>query len=119
MKPDVDHFELQAELCLALGHATRLRMIHLLKAGPQRVNQIAERLQINQPTASRHLTVLRNAGILAAHRHGTDMLYQIANPKIVEVCNMMRAVLTKRESQRSEILRDMQAVGPEGSPYAV
>jgi len=118
MKPDLNHFELQAELCLALGHATRLRMIHLLKAGPQRVNQVAEHLQINQPTASRHLTVLRNAGLLAVHRHGTDMLYQIANPKILEVCDLMRAVLAKRESERSEILRDFAAGVSEGSPYA-
>ncbi len=119
MKPDLKPFELQAELCLALGHATRLRMLDLLKAGPQRVNQIAEHLQINQPTASRHLTVLRNAGLLSVRRHGADMLYQIANPKIIEVCDLIHAVLAKRENQRSEILREMQAAELQGSPYAV
>lgn len=119
MKPDIQPFELQAELCLALGHATRLRMLQLLKAGPQCVNQVAEHLQINQPTASRHLTVLRHAGILTVRRHGSDMLYQIANPKILEVCDLIHAVLAKRESQRSELLREMQFTGPEGSRYAV
>lgn len=118
MKPDIQPFELQAELCLALGHATRLRMLQLLKAGPLCVNQVAEHLQINQPTASRHLTVLRHAGILTVRRHGSDMLYRIANPKILEVCDLIRAVLVKRESERSEILRDFAVGVPEGSPYA-
>jgi DNA-binding transcriptional ArsR family regulator len=117
MKPDLNPFELQAEICLALAHATRLRMVDLLKAGPQCVNKVAEQLQINQPTASRHLTVLRNAGVLTVQRHGSDMLYKIANPKIIEICDLIYAVLAKRENQRTEVLRELQFAGPDGSPY--
>ncbi len=118
MKPDPASFELQADLCLALGHATRLRIIRLLQNGPQCVSQVAKQLEINQPTASRHLTVLRNVGILEGHRHGTDVRYQIANPKIVEVCELMRGLLAKRESRRSEIFRE-HAREAEGTSYAV
>ncbi len=119
MEPDPISFELQADLCMALGHPTRLRMIRLLKNGPLCVNQIAKQLEINQPTASRHLTALRNVGILEVHRHGTDVHYQIANPKILEVCDLMRGVLAKREIERSEILREFTQGKPKGRSYAV
>ncbi len=118
MKPDPASLQLQADLCLALGHPTRLRIIRLLKNGPQCVSQVAKQLEINQPTASRHLTVLRNVGILEVHRHGNDMRYQIANPKILEVCDLMRGLLAKREGQRSELLQEF--VGEtEGKSYAL
>jgi ArsR family transcriptional regulator len=68
--------------------------------------------------ASRHLTVLRNAGILVVERHGTDVLYRIANPKILEVCDLMYAVLARRESRRSEILEAAAAATSDGGPYA-
>ncbi len=118
MEPNPVSFELQADLCLALGHPTRLRMLRLLKNGPRCVNEIAKQLEINQPTASRHLTVLRQAGILAAQRQGNDMMYRIANPKIIDVCDLMRAVLAKRESRRSEILQEFAAESADGRLYA-
>lgn len=107
MRPQVTIFDLQAELCLAMGHSVRLQIVHLLREGPKRVNGIAEELGISQGTISRHLSVLRNVGILSAQRQGTDVIYQIANPKITEICETMRTVLAERESQRSEIIQNM------------
>ncbi|HRJ55428.1 MAG TPA: metalloregulator ArsR/SmtB family transcription factor [Anaerolineales bacterium] len=108
MSPQTTIFDLQAELCLAMGHSVRQQIVHLLHEGPKRVNAIAEELDIRQATASRHLAVLRNAGILSSTRHGTDIVYQIANPRITEICEMMRAVLAERANQRSGIFQNIQ-----------
>ncbi len=105
MKSRVTVFDMQAELCSAMGHAVRLQIVHLLRDEPKRVSDIAEELQISQATISRHLAVLRNVGILSTQRQGTDIIYQIVNPKITDICESMRAVLAERESQRSEILK--------------
>jgi ArsR family transcriptional regulator len=107
MTSQVTIFDLQAELCLAMGNSVRLQIVHLLRKGPRRVNNIAEELGISQATISRHLSVLRNVGILLSHRQGTDVIYQIANPRITEICESMRSVLAERESQRSEILQNL------------
>ncbi|MDA8115649.1 MAG: metalloregulator ArsR/SmtB family transcription factor [Acidithiobacillus sp.] len=108
MTQEATIFGMQAELYLAMGHAIRLKIVYLLlKEGPKRVNSIAESLEINQTTISRHLALLRNVGILTARRQGTDMIYQIASPKIVSVCDLMRDMLAERESQRSEIAQKM------------
>ncbi|MFZ5902503.1 MAG: ArsR/SmtB family transcription factor [Chloroflexota bacterium] len=108
MRPQTTIFDLQAELCLAMGNSLRLQIVHLLREGPRRVNGIAEELGISQATISRHLAVLRNVGILSAQRQGTDMIYQIVNPKITDICETMRAVLAERETQRSEILQNFE-----------
>lgn len=108
MTAETQIFDLQAELCRAMGHPIRLRIVHLLKDGPQPVLDIAQRLGISQPTVSRHLAILRNIGIALAERQGVEVIYRIANPKIVAVCDMMRAVLAEREEQRMEILETLQ-----------
>lgn len=101
-KPSI--FDLQAELCLAMSNPTRLRIVHLLREGPQRVSDICRILETNQPTISRHLAVLRRAGILQTVRQGADVIYQVGNPKVVEICEMMRELLAERELQRSELI---------------
>lgn len=103
-------FEMQAQLCQVLGHTIRLRIVSALKAGPKCVNAlVAELKNIPQPTVSRHLAVLRSAGILSTHRQGMETIYEITNPKIVGVCEMMRAILAERESQQLELLHRIQA----------
>ncbi len=96
-------FELQAKLCQTLGQPVRLRIINLLKDGPQCVTSIAEMIEAPQPTVSRHLAVLRSTGVLARQRKGQEVFYEITSPKIVEVCEMMRAILAEQESQHPEI----------------
>lgn len=107
MKPQTTVFDLQAELCSAMGNSLRLQIVHMLRESPKRVNAIAEELGVSQATTSRHLAVLRNVGILSAQRQGTDVIYQIVNPKITEICEAMRTVLAERESLRSEIFQDI------------
>lgn len=110
MEPDVIIFEMQAQLCQVLGHAVRLRIVHSLKEGPKCVNNLVAVLKnVPQPTVSRHLSVLRSAGILSTRRQGMEIIYEIANPKIVGVCEMMRTILAERESQQLELLHRIRA----------
>ena len=101
-------FDLQAKLCQTLGQSVRLKIINLLKNGPQCVTSIAENIGVPQPTASRHLTVLRSAGVLTRERKGAEVFYEITSPKIVEVCEMMREVLTEQESHHLKIFNILQ-----------
>jgi ArsR family transcriptional regulator len=65
--------DLQAKLCQTLGQSVRLKIINLLKEGPQCVTSIAKMIEIPQPTVSRHLAVLRSAGILIRQRKGQEV----------------------------------------------
>lgn len=109
MEQNIIIFELQAQMCRVLGHPLRLRIINTLKDGERKpVNEMVAILGETQPTVSRHLAALRSAGILATHRKGIEIFYEITSPKVVEVCELMRTVLAEQEAYRAEIFATLQ-----------
>ena len=80
-----DKTEQMAELFKALGDPTRLRIVRLLSSKRQVfcVGALARKIGITQPAVSQHLKVLKNAGILIAHRKGFHVHYAF-NPDSLE-----------------------------------
>ena len=69
-----------AEIFKALADETRLRIINLLVRGELCVCEIMKVLDIGQSKASRHLGVLRYAGLVSDRRQGLWMYYSLAQP---------------------------------------
>ena len=61
----------------ALAEPNRLRIVELLRSGPRTVNEIVERLDMPQPLVSKHLRVLRQAGLVRARPQGQQRLYEL------------------------------------------
>jgi ArsR family transcriptional regulator len=96
---------MQARLCQAMGHAKRLRIVHSLRDGPKRVADLAQASGLSQASVSRHLTILRNCGVVTAQRRGQEIIYHITSPKIVAVCDLMREVLVEQAAHQSDITK--------------
>jgi len=101
---DTTIYDLQAELCHSMSHPVRLQIIHLLFEGAKKVGDITLLSGLEQCTVSRHLAILKRNGVVTSHRHGQEMIYSVANPKIVEVCNLMRVVLSEQVAERSKMI---------------
>ena len=61
----------------ALGHQTRRDILALLRAAPQPVGAIAERLPISRPAVSKHLRILQNAGLVSYNPQGTSNIFRL------------------------------------------
>jgi DNA-binding transcriptional ArsR family regulator len=61
----------------ALADPTRRDILRLLRAGPRTSGEIASQFESSWPTISRHLAVLRDAGLVAAERNGTEIHYEL------------------------------------------
>ncbi|MFE2105967.1 DUF5937 family protein [Kitasatospora sp. NPDC059463] len=61
----------------ALAHPVRLRLARTIARGPHTTGELAAAWQLSAPEVSRHLAVLRRAGLLTTHRRGRYMLYQL------------------------------------------
>ncbi len=104
--PQQTIFEVQAELCRCMSSPVRIMILHTLRPGPMRVTEIASASGHTQATISRHLAVLRSQGIVSFHREGQEIIYQIANPKIVNICDLMREILEEEAAHRSRLVGD-------------
>lgn len=65
----------------ALGEETRIRMLRLLFEKPMNVTRISEQLNVSQYNVSKHLRVMREAGLLAVEKRGQERLYTVT-PKL-------------------------------------
>jgi len=65
------------ETLTALAEPNRLRIVELLRAGPRAVGDIGERLRLQQPQVSKHLRVLKTAGLVHAEVRAQSRLYEL------------------------------------------
>ncbi len=65
----------------ALADTSRLRLIALMRSGPQCVEDLAVALAAPQPKISRHLAYLRKAGLVEGQREGRRIFYRIVHPR--------------------------------------
>jgi DNA-binding transcriptional ArsR family regulator len=67
-----------ARFFLALADATRLALLAELRVGERTVGELVERLSCPQPKVSRHLKVLKDAGLVHDRRDGRNVRYELA-----------------------------------------
>jgi DNA-binding transcriptional ArsR family regulator len=65
------------ETFAALAEPNRFRIVELLRAGPRAVNDIGDRLHLNQPQVSKHLRVLKEAGLVDVQPRAQQRLYEL------------------------------------------
>src|SRR6266566_5599591 len=61
----------------ALGDRTRREIMALLRSGPRTSGEIASRFESSWPTISRHLSVLKDAGLVLTERKGQEIYYEL------------------------------------------
>ncbi|MEV0666361.1 DUF5937 family protein [Actinomadura luteofluorescens] len=78
----------------ALAHPVRLRLLRTLARGPHTTGELARAWELSPPEVSRHLAVLRRAGLLASRRHGRYVHYTLKLPEMTMLgTDLLAAVL--------------------------
>jgi len=76
--------EMQAEVFKAMGHPTRLQIVRFLGSEEHMVTDIVKAVGAEQSNVSRHLSLLRQAGILSSRKEGLRVFYRMSSPALVE-----------------------------------
>jgi len=82
----------QSKLFKALADETRLRILKLLEVREMCVCEVMVALVLTQPTASHHLGILENAGLVKNRKEGKWVFYSIANHKLIENMHRMNVL---------------------------
>lgn len=88
----------------ALSDPIRLEIIAYLRDGEKCVCEIVPHLGLIQPLVSRHLKILKNAGLVNCRKDGTKRMYSIVDKKTYNVIDALSSDLI--EALRKEILEN-------------
>jgi DNA-binding transcriptional ArsR family regulator len=87
-----DERQRSAAVARALGDPKRLCVLESLAGGEASVGELATRVSCQVPNMSQHLSVLRSAGLVAARRDGSTVYYRLADPRILEACQLLQSL---------------------------
>ena len=97
-------FEAQAETCKVFANPWRLRIVEELGDSELTVTQLTDRLGIGASSASQHLAIMRDKGVVVSRRDGSRVFYRLSSERILLACRMMRDVLLERLKRDAELM---------------
>lgn len=95
---------LHAGVCAGLADPNRIMILYLLADAPKTVSEMARALGVSQPLVSRHLTVLKERGMVRASRRGNTVDYTLGDPRLIQALDLLRAFLRDQLSERALIV---------------
>ena len=98
-------YEARADIIKSLAHPSRLFMVDTLNTGPRTVGELTEMIGADTSTVSKHLSVLKNAGIVEDEKKGTTVFYSLKCPCILEFIGCVEEVIESNTKAQLEILK--------------
>jgi ArsR family transcriptional regulator len=94
-------YEARARVIRAMAHPSRLLIIDELNLGEKCVGELRDAIGADTSTVSKHLSVMKNAGIVADEKRGTMVYYRLRVPCITNFFGCVESVLEQvaRESR--------------------
>lgn len=92
-------FEQFARVAAAFASPKRLEIVDLLAQGSRSVESIAEQATMSVSATSRHLQILRGAGLVTATRDAQRMVYRVADPSVLEAYRALRETAEARVAE--------------------
>ena len=100
--------ELEANLCYAFVDPTRILILYSLNEQPHNVTELTTELGISQSKTSRHLKVLRDHGLVRTTRQGVSITYELADVRLIEALDLLRAVLRDQIAYKASMVSEIQ-----------
>ena len=87
--------EVRAEVIKALAHATRLYVVEQLRDGERCVCELTDGVGADTSTVSRHIAILRRAGIVVSERRGKNVYYRLRTPCVIDFFGCIEGMLAE------------------------
>jgi ArsR family transcriptional regulator len=98
------HFEARARIIKAMGHPSRLFIIEELKQGERCVCELTAMIGADVSTVSKHLSVLKQAGIIADDKRGNQVFYHLMAPCVLNFLGCIESVLESQAKDHAAAL---------------
>ena len=105
MNKGLEQAILKAEVLKALAHPTRLMMVEVLARGEKCVCELNELFEADHSTVSKHLAILKQAGLVSDRKDGLKVYYRLECNCIIDFINCITNVISSRAKKELEALR--------------
>jgi len=96
--------KLQADICKIFANDKRLEIINLLKDEEMSNSELMQKTGLSKVTITQHMNVLKSKGVIVVRREGVQLYYRMANPKIIQACNLMKEVLVEQLREKEKVV---------------
>lgn len=93
----------KARIIKALAHSTRIWIVDRLSERERCVCEFVNEIDADFSTVSKHLSVLRNAGIIGQEKRGKQIFYSLKVPCIMNFMKCVQAVMLSNLEEQKEI----------------
>ncbi|MGB2754809.1 MAG: metalloregulator ArsR/SmtB family transcription factor [Phycisphaerae bacterium] len=98
-------FDARARVLKALAHPTRLFIVEELSHGARCVCELTEMVGADMSTVSKHLAILRSAGILADEKRANQVYYRLRFPCAIGFLDCVESVLKQTAREQTALAR--------------
>ena len=98
-------YNLHADFCKFMANPKRIEILFLLGDQELCVEEITEKMGINIPNVSQHLSIMREKGVVDTRREGTKIFYKISNPKTLQACLIMREAMIEQMEKKLNFMK--------------
>ncbi len=96
-------FEMQCQICKAMGHPARLEIVDLLNGREISASELLDSLETTKANLSKHMTLLVQAGIVDQRRDGRQVYYRLTHPERHQPSTIMRSILLRRLKREEKL----------------
>jgi len=97
--------EARAKIIKAMAHPSRLFIIEELNRRERCVGELTEMIGADASTVSKHLSVLKNAGLVFDEKRGNSIFYSLRCPCIMDFLGCLEDVLSANAKEHANILK--------------
>jgi len=94
-----DRLQRRVEILKALAHPSRLMMVEELAGGERCVCELQALVGADMSTVSKHLTVLRRAGLVECDKRGLQVFYQLLSPCVLNFFDCVESVIEAHQDR--------------------
>lgn len=98
-------FEAHAKIIKAMAHPTRLMIVDELSRRERCVCDLTEMVGSDVSTVSKHLSVLRNAGVVRDEKRGSKVYYTLRTPCILSFMSCIETVIKSRAEEQLDLAK--------------
>ena len=98
-------YEARADIIKAMAHPTRLFLVDMLSKKEHCVNELTEMVGADVSTVSKHLAILKGAGIVRDEKRGAQVYYSLKVPCVLNFFGCVESVMKVTAEEQSELMK--------------